>query len=110
MMATITTNKPTDAPRPPRVVRGSLVTLRRKCGKAACRCAEGTQLHENPALSFSEAGRTRIVALRHADVAVVAAALARYAAARDKLDADAAAGSTALRAWVAARRESDRAR
>ena len=101
--------KPT-APRPPRLLRGSLVTLRRKCGKAGCRCADGEQLHENPALSVSEGGRTRIVALRPADVPVVEAALGRYHAARDKLEADAAAGVQALRAWVAARRERERDR
>lgn len=103
-MVVIAGNNPTVTPRPPRLVRGSLVTLRRKCGKAACRCADGQQLHENPALSYSHAGRTRIVALRPGDVAAVAAALDRYQAARDKLEADAVAGTEALRAWVAARR------
>lgn len=103
-MAAIAGNTSPVPPRPPRLVRGSLVTLRRKCGKAACRCADGEQLHENPALSVSRAGRTRIVALRPDDVAVVAAALARYQAARDKLEADADAGVDALRDWVAARR------
>lgn len=98
------------APRPPRVVRGSLVTLRRKCGKAACRCADGQQLHENPALSFSDAGRTRIVALRPDDVPAVQAALDRYQAARERLEADASAGIDALRSWVAARRAQDRRR
>jgi hypothetical protein len=96
--------------RPPRLVRGSLVTLRRKCGKAACRCADGEALHENPALSFSEGGRTRIVALRPADVPAVQTALARYATAREQLEADATAGVEALRAWVAARREAERSR
>jgi len=109
-MAVIADRKPTAVPRPPRLVRGSLVTLRRRCGKAACRCADGEQLHANPALSLSEGGRTRIVALRPDDVATVAKALARYTAARDKLDADATAGVEALRAWVAARREQDRRR
>lgn len=103
-MAAIAERTPAAAPRPPRLVRGSLVVLRRKCGKAACRCADGEQLHENPALSYSDAGRTRIVALRPDDVPAVAAALDRYRAARDKLDADAAAGVDALRDWVAARR------
>lgn len=97
-------------PRPPRVVRGSLVTLRRKCGKATCRCADGEQLHENAALTFSHAGRTRIVALRPEDVPAVQAALDRYQTARDRLEADAVAGIEALRTWVAARREQDRRR
>ena len=108
---TVIANKPaTTTPRPPRLARGSLVTLRRKCGKASCRCADGEQLHENPALSFSEQGRTRIVALRPDDVAAVEAALGRYRTARDKLDQDAAVGIEALRVWVAARRERDAGR
>ncbi|MGH2604740.1 MAG: DUF6788 family protein, partial [Dehalococcoidia bacterium] len=34
------------APRVPRVVRGSVVVHRRRCGKANCRCADGESLHE----------------------------------------------------------------
>jgi hypothetical protein len=111
-MAVIAENdkEPTAPGRPPRLVRGSLVTLRRKCGKPACHCSDGEQLHENVALSVSEAGRTRIVALRPADVPTVAAALGRYAAAREKLEAQADAGVEALRAWVATRRDRERRR
>lgn len=109
-MAAIAEEKPPAAPRPPRLVRGSLVILRRKCGKQACRCADGEQLHENPALSVSEGGRTRIVALRPEHVPAAEAALGRYSAAREKLEVDAAAGVEALRAWVAARRERERDR
>jgi hypothetical protein len=36
--------------RVPRMLRGSLVTLRRRCGKPGCHCAEGQQRHEAPAL------------------------------------------------------------
>lgn len=98
--------KSTDSiPGPPRVLRGSLVTLRRKCGKSSCRCADGEQLHTNPALSYSHNGRTRIVALRDEDVATVAAALERYQQRRAKLDDETNAGIESLRAWVAARRE-----
>ncbi len=109
-MSVIVKKPVTTTPRPPRLVRGSLVTLRRKCGKSSCRCSDGDQLHENPALSFSEQGRTRIVALRQEDVAAVEAALGRYRTARDKLDQDATAGIDALRVWVAARRERDAGR
>lgn len=63
--------------RAPRVLRGSLIVLKRKCGKANCRCARG-QPHQTPALSYSLGGVTRIVTLRAADVAAVRAALARY--------------------------------
>jgi hypothetical protein len=109
-MAAIIDRRPAATPRPPRLVRGSLVTLRRKCGKAACRCADGERLHANPALTFSEAGRTRIVALRPADVPAVRAALGRYATARQALEADATAGVETLRVWVAARRAAERGR
>ena len=76
-------NKPPD--RIPRLLRGSLVTLRRRCGKPSCRCADGEQLHEAPALSYSEGGRTRMLTLADADVPAVAAALERYRAARSEL-------------------------
>lgn len=109
-MARIARRERTASPRPPRLVRGSLVTLRRKGGKPGCRCADGQQLHENPALSFSEGGRTRIVALRPGDVAAVERALARYQAAREALEADVAAGVDALRVWVAHRRAQGQAR
>jgi hypothetical protein len=95
-------------PKPPRLLRGSVITLRRKCGKANCRCAGGEQLHENPALSYSDGGRTRIVALRPGEVAVVRRALERYQTRRDQLDAEADAGVAALRQWQANRREEKR--
>ena len=41
------------------LVRGSLYTLRRKCGKAVCRCQEG-HLHESWVLSVPEKGRKRL--------------------------------------------------
>lgn len=88
--------------RAPRLVRGSLVTLRRRCGKANCRCAQGAP-HETPALSYSVQGRTRTVALRSEDLPVVQAALERYAVARQRLEDDALAGIEALRARVARR-------
>ncbi len=81
----------------PRLVRGSLITLRRRCGKPNCRCATGAA-HETPALSYSVEGRTRTVTLRPEDVAVVQAALDRYAVARQRLEDDALAGIETLRA------------
>ncbi len=88
--------------RAPRVVRGSLITLRRRCGKPNCRCADGVP-HETPALSYSVEGRTRTVTLRPEDLPAVQAALERYAAARQRLEDEALAGIEALRA-----RQSDR--
>jgi hypothetical protein len=91
----------------PELLRGSVITLRRRCGKPNCRCATG-EPHETPALSFSQAGRTRTLTLREHDLAEVEAALARYRAARDDLEQRAAAGVEALAARLAARREQAR--
>jgi hypothetical protein len=84
--------------RVPSMLRGSLITMRRRCGKPTCRCAEGTALHEGPALSVSVAGRSVTVSLHAAEVPAVAAALARYRSARDALEAQAEAGVSQLRA------------
>ena len=83
--------------RAPRLVRGSLITLRRRCGRPNCHCADGAP-HETPALSYSVEGRTRTVTLRPEDIPIVEAALERYAAARQRLEDEALAGIEALRA------------
>lgn len=90
------------ARRAPRLVRGSLITLRRRCGKPNCHCAEGAP-HETPALSYSVEGRTRTLTLRPDDVAAVEAALERYGAARQRLEDEALAGIDALRARLSGR-------
>lgn len=100
MMAPMTSRKT----RVPRMLRGSLVTLRRRCGKAGCRCADGQQPHEAPALSYSDHGRTRVIMLAEADVAAAAAALQRYRAAKAELEEQASAGLAALSERVAADR------
>lgn len=88
---------PCIAPRArPLVVHGTLTTFRRRCGKASCRCANG-EGHESPALTYTEAGRTKTLTLRASEVAEVTAALARYEAARAELEAAAQAGIAALR-------------
>ena len=84
------------APGTPNVVRGSVVTHRRKCGKATCRCADGEQLHESTVLSYSQGGRTRFLMLPAQDVAAVQAATARYRAALAKIEADGEAGRATL--------------
>jgi len=87
----------------PPVLRGSLIIMRRRCGKPTCRCADGTALHESPALSVSVSGRSVTVSLRTAEVPAVAAALARYQSARDALEAQASTGVAQLRARRARR-------
>jgi hypothetical protein len=81
------------------VLPGSLITLRRKCGKAGCRCATGA-LHETPALSYSVAGRTKMLTLTAEEVPAVAAAVARYRKAVTDLEAQARAELDTLVARV----------
>jgi len=87
----------------PLMVRGALFTLRRRCGKPSCHCANEAG-HESPALAYPEAGRTRTMTLSAADVEEVRAGLERYNAARAELDASADSGVAALRARLAERR------
>lgn len=78
------------------VLRGVLFTLRRRCGKANCRCARG-ELHESPALAYPEGGRTKTLTLASSEVKEVAAALRRYERAKGELDRQADKGVAALR-------------
>lgn len=91
----------------PRVLPGSLITLRRKCGKPSCRCATGSP-HETPALSYSIGGRTKMLTLATEEVPAVAAAVARYRKAVKALEAEARAELDALVGRVEARRGSGR--
>ncbi len=96
--------------RVPQLLRGSVVVQRRRCGKANCRCADGQQLHESPALSYSAGGRTRTLVLAEADVAAVTAAIGRYRTQLAELERAANAGLAALTDRLAAERAADRAR
>lgn len=80
----------------PLVLRGSLITLKRKCGRPRCRCAQG-ELHETPALSLNVGGKTTIVTLRPEEIPEIRAALARYHEARARLDQQVRAGVALLR-------------
>lgn len=48
--------------RDPPLVQGTLYLLRRRCGKASCRCAQGV-LHASWVLTRSEGGRKRLYAV-----------------------------------------------
>lgn len=89
----------------PFMVRGALFTLRRRCGKPSCHCANEPG-HESPALAYPEGGRTKTMTLSAADVDEVRAALERYNAARAKLDSGADAGVAVLRSRLLQRRQS----
>lgn len=70
-----------------RMVRGTVLTHRRRCGKANCRCADGENLHESVVLSYSQGSKTRFVMLPAAEVAAVRAATERFRSAKARLDA-----------------------
>ena len=73
------------------LLRGSLITLRRKCGKPTCSCADGER-HSTPALSYSVKGKTRILTLRSTDVPTVKRGLMNYRMAVAELEKKALAG------------------
>jgi len=78
------------------MARGSLITLRRKCGTPTCSCAKGRP-HETPALSYSIGGSTKMLTLRAQDVRSVRDALKRYQKAVQILEREALAGIHTLR-------------
>lgn len=78
------------------MLRGSLIVLRRRCGKPNCRCVtEGP--HETPALSWSQDGKTKMITLRAEQVREVRAAVTAYKKALTVLDRKAQSGLRELR-------------
>ena len=80
----------------PEMLRGTVVTHRRRCGKLNCRCANGEVLHEQVILSYSLESRARSVTLPQELVDPVRAATNRYRSARQQLEAQGNAGLEAL--------------
>lgn len=78
------------------MLRGTVVTHRRRCGKRNCRCASGQVLHEQVILSYSLGSRARSVTLPEELIEPVRAATARYRAARQQLEAEGNAGLETL--------------
>ncbi len=91
-----------------KMVRGSVVVHRRRCGKANCRCAQGTELHESVVLSYSDVGKTRLVMLPAGVLGPVRAATARYRSAKARIEDEANAGLEALLAELNPRRSEAR--
>ena len=77
------------------LLRGTLTTFRRRCGKPTCHCAAG-EPHESPALTYTQGGRTKTLTLSESEVTEVSAALARFEAASAQLTRAADAGIAAL--------------
>src|SRR5665647_2769486 len=67
------------------LLRGTLTTFRRRCGKATCHCATGDP-HESPALAYTEGGRTNPPTRSQEAVAEAEAAFGRCQAAWAGLD------------------------
>jgi len=82
--------------RKPWMLRGSLIELRRRCGKTGCHCLEG-EPHRTPALSYSDKGRTRILTFSLREVAAVRAGLKRYQQALHALERQAMLGIEGLK-------------
>jgi len=83
-------------PRKPRMLRGSLIELRRRCGKTGCHCLEGDP-HTTPALSYSHKGKTRILTFSPTEMAGVRAGLRRYQQALRALERQAMLGIEGLK-------------
>jgi len=90
-MNTSSRSKSTPSTSDPLLLRGSLITLRRRCGKRSCHCAGG-QPHCSPALSFSTQGKTSILTLTPDLLQEVRWALRRYRRRQLSLERQAEAG------------------
>jgi len=73
------------------MVRGTIMKLRRRCGKAQCRCVEG-EPHVSWVLSYSVKGRTRMLLVQSEELSALRADLARYRASLTALERQALAG------------------
>lgn len=91
----------------PRMIRGSVVVQRRRCGKQSCRCADGEQLHESTVLSYSAGGRNKTVMLAADEIEAVRTAVERYRSAQAALETD---GNAGLDALISARASARQAR
>ena len=65
-----------------RFVKGVLYPLRRKCGKAQCRCANSDYRHESWYLSFSDQGKTKVVYVPESDIKELLGLTKKYKAFR----------------------------
>jgi hypothetical protein len=100
---------PTTPVTQPLLLRGSLITLSRRCGKPNCHCRDGGP-HTTPALSYSVGGRTFILTLRAKDIPEVKQALRSYRRAQRDLDKRAVQGIRALSARIRQQKHRSRAR
>ena len=91
----------------PALLRGSLISLSRKCGKNNCLCAQGKP-HVTPALSFSVKGKTQIITLRRNDLPPVKRSLDAYRRQLAATDKQALAGLEQLRRKIGQEKKQDK--
>ena len=89
------------------LLRGSLIELRRRCGKTGCHCHDGDP-HRTPALSYSQDGKTRMVTLMEKDLREVKAALRRYRQAVRQLEREAMNSVRMLKEHIRRRKQHER--
>jgi len=106
-MKTPSSSKPTASNPANLLLRGSLITLRRRCGKPSCHCARGRP-HCSPALSFSTQGKTSILTLSPELLPEIRAALQRYRRQQQDLERQAEAGLRQLARRLQAARQAAR--
>ena len=105
-------HKQTIQPKParvPKLLRGSLFRLRRKCGKPNCRCCHGPP-HASPALSYSQRGLTKLLTLPPGWTRPVRRSLQRYQQRQRRLERQAEAGLRQLARQLRRARKSTPAR
>ena len=78
------------------MLRGTVITHRRRCGKPNCHCASGEALHVRVVLSYSRASRTKFLTLPQEVVEPVRQATQRYREARARLEKEGEAGLSEL--------------
>ena len=59
------------------VIKGSVYELKRKCGKAGCKCAQG-ELHSRMVISASEKGKTSLCVIPHGFLVEIQIKVRRY--------------------------------
>jgi len=69
-----------------RVIKGSIVWLKRECGKAGCHCIQGEK-HESMYISRSVQGKTTMTYIPHRYEGEVSAAVAEYKRVLQQLEA-----------------------
>lgn len=86
------------------MARGSLLVLKRRCGKKNCRCVEG-ELHESWVISYNVQGRTKMLIVPAEELGTAKKAAARYRKALEELNARGFAGIEQMRrVWSANKR------